>query len=363
MKKTQNQRVVAIIYGGKSCEHDVSVITACLAKGYFTGRQLSVYLAKDNRAYLVGNNWTPRAHLRNPLKNRAVFLTGEGAIGVFHGGRMKKIHVDVAVNCCHGVNGEDGCVAALCKLCGIPLVGSDIAPSAVAMDKTLSKTVLSQMGFPVLRGVSVKKEHAETFSTGDLRYPLIVKPALLGSSIGVSVAHGEEQLKAALSNAFTYCDKALVEEALTDFTELNCSVLRADGKVLASDVDRPVTANELLTFADKYIQNSAFQKPSDKVSEDLKKEVSRLATEIYEKLGFGGVIRVDFLYDNASGKLYVNEINSIPGSLSYGLWQNAFSRADFGEALTKQAVADYLKAQSFLYAFESSVLDGGGRKK
>ncbi len=358
----KQERTVAVIYGGKSCEHDVSIITACLAKGYFKGKLVSVYIDKQNRAFLAGNEWTPRDHLVKTPSVRVVFLTGEGALGIVRGKRLSKLHVDVAVNCCHGLNGEDGCVAALCQLAGIPLVGSDVASSAVAMNKSLCKQVLAQCGFPVVKGVELKTP-AEGAKAVGLGFPLIVKPSLLGSSIGVNVAHCKEELTNALDVAFRYCGSVLAEVALTDFSEFNCAAMRVDGKVQTSNVESPVTLNELLTFEDKYIENNAEKKSPATLTEELKGEVKRLTAEIYEKLGFAGVIRVDYLFDNATGKLYVNEINTTPGSLAFGLWQGQYSRTRYGEALVDEAIADYRQLQGYLYTFDSGVLDGAGGVK
>lgn len=358
------EQTVALIYGGKSCEHEISVITACLAKGYFGDKLVSVYLDKNNRAFVVGNDWTPHRHLTEKPKNRAVFLTGESAIAIVRGGRLVTVHVDVAVNCCHGLNGEDGCVAALCQMAGIPLVGSDVASSAVAMDKVLTKRMLDSFGFATVKGKEISKRDAAlaTDALSQLRYPLIVKPTLLGSSIGVKLAHSPDELDDALNNAFRYCPRVLVEEALTDFTELNCAAIRVHGEVVVSNVDEPTTVHELLTFSDKYISNTAKKKPP--VSSDTESDVRRITAEIYQKLNFGGVIRVDFLYDNTTGKLYVNEINTTPGSLAFGLWEGRFSRTAYGEALVSEAVADYRDLQSFTYTFSSGVLNGGnGIKK
>ena len=359
MKKS-NMRRIALIYGGKSVEHEISIITACLAKGYFDGELYSVYLDRNNRAFLAGNDWTPRQHLRQKLTKQVVFLTGERALGIVNGKRLTKIPIDVAVNCCHGLFGEDGCVAALCRMSDIPLVGSDVAASAVAMDKVLTKQLLTACGFPVVKGVCAVKGDLPDVT---LTYPLIVKPALLGSSIGVEVCHSQSELSPALERAFRYCGKVLVEEALTDFTEINCAAMRTQGKVKTSAVETPVTLNELLTFSDKYI-NGAYQKPAANLAQDVQTEASRLTAEIYEKLFFGGVIRVDYLLDNQTGKLYVNEINTTPGSLAFGLWEANYSRASYGQALTEQAIADNNEMQSFTYTFDSGVLNGaGGIKK
>lgn len=359
---------ILIVYGGKSCEHDISIITACLAKGYFKGNVMSVYFDKNNRPYLVGNNWTPRDHVTKKLTKGVTFMFGEGKIAVTKGKRIVATYqIDVAVNCCHGLSGEDGCIAALCQMAGIPLVGSDITSSAIAMDKTLTKKVLSQLGFPVVKGVEMVQADLDDLpqSVEGLRLPVIVKPAMLGSSIGVEVCHNMDELRMALARAFKYDGKVLCEEALTDFVELNCAAIRVKNKVETSVVDCPVTLHDILTFADKYIANEAYNKPPVNIADGVKKEVSTLTAEIYSKLNFSGVIRVDYLYDKTTGKLYVNEINTTPGSLAFGLWECKYSRTQYGEALVDQAIADYRELQQRTYTFDSGVLNGtnGVKKK
>ena len=355
-----------IIYGGKSCEHDISIITACLAKGYFEGNLYSVYIDKGNRCYLVPNDWTPKKHVEGKLNKTVVFKLGEGAIAVMRGRRViKTVPIDVAVNCCHGVNGEDGAIAALCQMSGIPLVGSDMASSAVAMDKALSKRVLNSFKIPTVKGVELKKGDVDKLQEKikKLKFPLIVKPCKLGSSIGVEICKVYEDLVEALTRAFRLDGKVLVEEALTDFIELNCAAIRVKGKVVTSVIDQPMTTHDILTFADKYVANEAYDRQPSPIDEKVASEVTRLTTLVYEKLGFGGVIRVDYLFDKATGKLYVNEINTTPGSLAFGLWEAKFSRTAYGEALVEQAIADYRELQSFVYDFDSGVLRGGNGVK
>ncbi|MCH5159531.1 MAG: ATP-grasp domain-containing protein [Clostridiales bacterium] len=358
---------VLIIYGGKSCEHDISIITACLARGYFDGNLVSAYLDKNNRCYLVPNDWTPKKHVEGKLNKTVVFKLGEGAICVMRGRRVvKTIPIDVAVNCCHGVNGEDGCIAALCQMSGIPLVGSDLASSAVAMDKALTKRVLNSFDIPTVKGVELTKSDLPQLKEriAELRFPLIIKPCKLGSSIGVEVCKAYEGLEEALMRAFKLDAKVLVEEALSDFTELNCAAMRVGGKVKLSVIDQPLTTHDILTFADKYVENEAYDRKPAPLDEKVASAVEQLTTLVYEKLGFGGVIRVDYLLDKANGKLYVNEINTTPGSLAYGLWEAKFSRTAYGEALVEQAIADYRELQIFVYDFDSGVLSGGnGIKK
>ena len=357
---------VLIIYGGKSCEHDISIITACLARGYFEGNLMSAYLDKSNRCFLVPNDWTPRRHVEGKLNKTVVFKLGESGIAVVKGKRvLKSIHIDVAVNCCHGVNGEDGAIAALTQLSGIPLVGSDIAASAIAMDKAITKRVLNSFRIPTVKGRELTKADLPQLKkrVADLRFPIIVKPCKLGSSIGVEVCKDYEELETALARAFKLDAKVLCEEALTDFTELNCAAMRVQGEVKLSVIDQPLTTHEILTFADKYVMNEAYEREPKKLDEKVASDVEKLTTEVYEKLGFNGVIRVDYLLDNATGKLYVNEINTTPGSLAYGLWELKYSRTAYGEALVEQAIADYRELQGFVYDFDSGVLSGGSGAK
>ena len=300
------------------------------------------------------------------MDKTVTFLNGSGAIAIVKGKRIvKTVPIDVAVNCCHGVNGEDGCIAALCQMSNIPLVGSGLLSSAVAMDKVATKRMLKSLGFPVVSGKQVTKGEQSLGKTlRGLRYPLIVKPATLGSSIGVEVAKDETQLQLALARAFRYDGTVLCEEALTDFAELNCAAFRRGDKVETSTVDTPITAHEILTFNDKYVDGGSFTRESQPIDEAVKAKVCKLTEQIYTKLNFSGVIRVDYLLDKTSGKLYVNEINTTPGSLAYGLWEYKYSRTQYGEALVEQAVADYREMQQRVFTFESGVLNAnGGIKK
>lgn len=353
---------VLVIYGGKSCEHDISVITACLAKGYFDGEIFGVYITKDNKCYLANNNLTPYGHTVEQWNTEVLFEFGKSQIALVKRGKSKihkRIHIDVAVNCCHGINGEEGAVASLCNYCNIPLVGSGVVPSAVAMDKVITKQVLQSLGLPVLDGFALNKEQYDCQGCA-VTFPVIVKPSILGSSIGVSVCNDEVQLKTALTTAFTYCDTVLVERALTNFGELNCSAMRANGVVQTSIVDCPTTENNYLTFDDKYMQSTG---KSTTTNDTLATAVKQLTAQIYRTLGFGGVIRVDYLLDNETNTLYVNEINTIPGSLAYPLWQGMYSRKEFGNALANQALDDYSRQESFCHEYSSGVLKGGHGKK
>ena len=358
---------VIIIYGGKSCEHDISIITACLAKGYFANNDVyCVYLSKDNVAYLVPNSFTPAMHVSCKLTQKVAFLTGERALGVLKRNRIaKRITVDVVVNCCHGAHGEDGTVAALCGLLNVPMVGSNVGSSAVAMDKILSKQVLNSLSLPTVAGFEVNKRNVESLSelVAGYSYPLIVKPNKLGSSIGVAVCRDLDELTHNLHQAVRYDDRVRVETALTNFCELNCAAIRVEYKVQISRVDVPVTQHDILTFEDKYVDGDVGAQSKPKVDDKIIERVKNITEQIYSSVGFSGVIRVDYLYENVTEQLYVNEINSIPGSLAYGLFSDVYAITDYGEALIKQAERDFAEQSKLTSSFDSSVLTSGGGTK
>lgn len=359
---------ILIIYGGQSCEHDISIITACLAKGYFDGQIISGYLDKQNRCFLVPNNLTPSKHMELKLNQQLLFCFGERRVAVCKGKKIKKyLNVDVVVNCCHGVCGEDGTIAGVCQLLDVPLVGSNMLSSAIAMDKIATKQALRTIGMPTVAGkrITLEQYQNSTYSTGNLGYPVIVKPNKLGSSIGITLCRDKLQLKQALEVAFRYDNVVLCEKALTDFYEINCSAMRVDGVVQTSEVDVPITANDLLTFEDKYVANGKSKLPTvtNDIDSDIVATVKRMTEQIYQQLGFSGVIRVDYLVDKTKNKIYVNEINSIPGSLAYGLWSKNYLAKTFGNILIAQAVADYQQNAGLEHTFTSSVLSGGINKK
>ena len=359
---------ILLVYGGKSCEHDISVITACLAKGYFDGNIISAYLTPENVCYLTPNNLTPKDHKNIDGKQQLCFLFGRKQVAVVQKNRIKKVlNIDVVVNCCHGRSGEDGAIAGLCELANLPCVGCDIVASSVTMDKIVTKQALVYEGLPTLPAVEVhgKFNEDDIVNIEKLGYPIAVKPATLGSSIGVTLCHNRAELTEGLETALTYDRRVLCEKGLTDFYELNCAAMRTRNGLETSDVERPFTTHEILTFADKYSSGEKGLKRNTDVDLDMCKRVQKLTAEIYDKFGLGGVVRIDYLVDNVSGKLFVNEINSVPGSLSYGLWQKKYTPKQFGGLLTEQALTEFADSEKLNRKYVSKVLDSSvvGRKK
>ncbi len=351
-----------VVYGGKSCEHDISIITACLAKGYFGGKVISAYLDGNNVCYLVPNSLTPGRHVGFKFKKQIAFLCGRKQIAVFRGKRMRIFDIDLVVNCCHGMCGEDGTVAALCALCNLPVVGSDVISSGVAMDKIFSKYAFSAIKIPSLPYVGLTKNQPSAVLE-KLNFPIIVKPATLGSSIGISLCNNAEELQKGLDLAFSYDKRVLCEKALTNFYEVNCSAMRVSDETITSAVERPVSTGDILSFSDKYLRGGKWAPQKQAVPEKVAAKVRQLTEKIYNNLSLSGVVRVDFLVDNETGKIFANEINSIPGSLAYGLWQNNYTPLEFGKVLSQQALMDFDAQNKLVRRFDSGVLTQSGISK
>ncbi len=357
---------ILLIYGAKSCEHDVSLISGCLAKGYFDGNLICAYLDQNNNCYLVPNNLTPIQHKQEKFDTTISFAMGQKCIYLHKGRRAKRVDIDVAVNCCHGVNGEDGAVAGILQMAGIPSVESGVIPSAICMDKYLSKLLFKGANLPVLDGVLLTREQFDCRFDQfvcTLNFPVIVKPTTLGSSIGVAIANDSEQLEKALQVAFSFDERVLVERALTNFFEVNCSAMTVDGKVVASQAESPVSSRQILTFFDKYLAGGKGFSPKSTVEQAYCEQAQQLTKQIYQLLDMQGVVRVDFIVDKQTGVMYVNEVNVVPGSLAYNLWSKQFEKHQFGKALVDSAIVKFAKRSSLTYRYNSTVLEAPSIKK
>lgn len=339
---------IAVIYGGKSCEHSISVITGVQVLNAISKNHSVTPIFIDNDGvWYTGKNLSDITVYKSAnLKLKKVFIKPYDTC--LYNDRGRKIcNIDCAVLCNHGANGEDGSLQGLLQLAGIPFTGSGVSASAVGMDKALMKKVFAVGKLPVLKCAEVKRPQFEknfvnTFErVKKLGFPIIVKPSSAGSSIGISIAHNEQELVTSLNVAFEWDNCAIAEQALTDFTELNCAVLGDGIESITSEIEQPLSWNEFLTFSDKYEKgkikgdDSGRKMPAD-IDEEMTALVKKTAVNAFNAIGASGVTRVDFLLDNKSGKLYVNEINTIPGSLSNYLF--AFSDIDF-ESLIERLIA------------------------
>ena len=366
---------IAIFFGGVSCEHDISVITGLLARenlNKLNYRVFPIYIDNDGAWYLAPLNYTGIRFGAefDPLNGftRVLFIPGDQTLYEINKKKHKIIDIiDCAVLCTHGVNGEDGSLPGLLQLCNIPCT-SGLFSAACSMDKVLMKEMfkalkIKQFAYTYFDKKEFKNNVDDVLksSVRKLGYPIIIKPANLGSSIGISVCHNLNELKFGIDAAFEYDNKVILEKAATDFIELNCSAVYSKNKILTSCVEQPVSYKEFLNFDEKYAagKNSGMQSCKRKLPADISleksEEIKSLTRKIYRHFNCKGVIRVDYIL--ADDTVYVNEINTIPGSLAYYLWE--YDKIPFKmllDILIEEAIEDFENFKSCSFAFESDVL-------
>lgn len=396
---------LGVMFGGKSVEHEISIISAIQAIGYINKEKyevIPIYITKGNEFY-VGEDIgkiESYTNLGNLLKN------SQRVVPVKDGNKVNLIkypqkmfqkgvydYIDIAFPVVHGTNVEDGTLQGYLNMLDIPFVGCDVISSAVGMDKYVMKTVLKDNNIPVLdcRLFSGKEYDSDSDLVADeiekaIGYPVIVKPVNLGSSIGISKAENREKLLQALDTAFSYASKVLVERAIENLKEINCSVLGDYEAAEASECEEPVNSGEILDFEQKYIGDSSAKGakggakasgskgmatlkrkiPAD-ISPEQRDVIRKMAVDAFKCLGCNGVSRIDFMMDTVTGEIWLNEINTIPGSLSFYLWEPL--GVPYTELLDKMialALKRERENENITYAFDSNVLQGvklgGGAK-
>jgi len=382
------KKVIAVMFGGRSVEHDVSVLTGlqfleALDPGKFEG--LPIYIDPLGQ-WWTGDALTNRKRypvevgtvkgltqltldLATPASGRPRFLAFQKGL---MGARQKEIPFDLIVPAIHGSNGEDGTLQGLLEFAGIPYTGCRTLGAATTMNKVFAKKTARAAGIQVLPELVIARPAKGTFlapetlkadlaaTLGDNAYPLIVKPMNLGSSVGVGKADDMDGLIAALMVAFRLDSEAIVEPFVTNLTEYNVAVRRSeDGKAVSSAIERPLRDAELLDFKNKYLASGTpggpklDSGPSEGMAslnralnpEELTTEqeafIRGSAEGIFDLLALAGSVRVDFLCNSKTGELWLNEVNTIPGSFAYFLWEAA------KEPLSFLALTDAIIAEGF----------------
>lgn len=337
---------VAVFFGGDSVEHEVSIISAVQAMTHLNREKYNVvpiYLAKDGQMYtsaLMFEIDSFRAADELLAKARTVTIYNNGN-GIFlksekkndFSGR-KPLKLDVALPIVHGTNCEDGSLQGYLETLRLPYAGCDVLASSVGMDKAIFKSVLRTAGIPVLDCIRFSARDFVEYTKNILQridtsigYPLIVKPVNLGSSIGISKVSAKDELKAAIDLAFSYSDSVLIERAVQNLREINCAVLGDANDCKASPCEEPFGSDEILSYEDKYLNSSKSKGMASlkrripaELPEDMTNTVKEYACRAFKAIGGHGVARIDFLMDNESKEVFVNEINTIPGSLAFYLW-------------------------------------------
>ncbi|KKQ95626.1 MAG: D-alanine-D-alanine ligase [Candidatus Woesebacteria bacterium GW2011_GWB1_43_14] len=370
MNKKKNK--VAVMFGGVSPEHEVSVITG-----------LQVVENIDRKVF------TPYAILLNKqgifeyykgLKNRRGYVKikpnavnfGRDKKGSFFqttGLLKEKIYIDAAYLAFHGGNGESGQLQGFLETLDIPYTSPNVESSVITMNKVITKQILSSNGISTVEGVSVrdediKKNVDEVIKNTKIKLPAIIKPAHLGSSIGINIAKTKVELKKYLLEASHIDPEILIEKLISNFEEYNISVRRIKGKIGASEVERPISKDQILSFTDKYQRGgkksggmaSLSRELPAKIDKILEEKLKKLAVEVFRLIRAKGMIRIDFMV--SADKIYVTEVNPIPGSMSYYLWEA--SGVSFREQITDlidQAIADFSEKQSKRVDYRSDIVE------
>jgi D-alanine-D-alanine ligase len=331
---------LGVIFGSRSVEHEVSIITACqLMRNVDTDKYLVVPLYIDKS----GKWWTGEAAGKiESYKNQE--LENPSGFEPYHFTPVPNIEhgIDVAIVCCHGTLGEDGTVQGLLELAGIPYQGPGVVGSAVSMDKIVTKQLMLASGFSVANFQWFTKEDwnvnkqrvikqlldPETQGSMRLSFPLFIKPANLGSSVGISKAKNEKELVESIEVALAFDRRVLVEQGLSDVMEVNVSVLGFT-QLEASVPEQPVSSGELLSYADKYEGGgkktggmaSLKRRIPAPIPKSLTEKLQQAAIEVAKICDCSGVIRIDFFVNLESDQIWVGELNTIPGSMSFYLWE------------------------------------------
>ena len=389
---------LGVIFGSRSCEHEVSIISGVqLARSADKNKYdiWPIYIARDGRWYtgeklLDIHTYTPFDPYAKGITRVTLDMTaGSGALisyeqekGLFAKGvvPVTVAKLDCVIPVMHGLHGEDGTLQGLLELANIPYSSTGVAGSAVGMDKIMMKQVFRGMGFPVLPDLFALRSEWRADPEAviarveeKLPYPVFCKPSCLGSSIGVSRADDRESLREALDLAFTYDRRVLIEEGLDHPIEVNCSVLGFDGEMKTSVTEMPTTSGgDLLDFADKYLAGSGSKGMASlkrvmpaPVGEQMIARIEDLSKRIFRALDCKGVVRIDYMLTK-DDELYITEINTIPGSMAFYLWQESgIPYARLIDRLVEYANRAFAEKNENDYAFTSDILNGvvlGGKK-
>ena len=349
---------VAVFFGGESIEHDISIITGVLTlnsidKSY---KICPIYVDKKGVFYTgeTLNNPDTYKNLDYKKLKKVTFICGDNKLYEISGKKLKPLmEIAVAINCMHGERGEDGCISSLLKLCKIPLASPDTFGSSLCINKSLTKIALKGLDVLYLPYLTVS-DSISAVSAEKLGYPLIVKPCTGGSSIGISEAKDRQGLEEAVNYALKYSDKVIIEPALENFIEINCACFKdADGNLIVSECEKPVGKSQVLTFEDKYL--GGLREFPAKIDKEVSDKIKKTTAKIYRELEFTGVIRIDYFVKGDD--VYVNEINTVPGSLAYYLFCK--NTVDFKKMLSEImefAMVSFNKNSCIKKTFDSGIL-------
>ena len=381
---------VGVIFGGETVEHEISIITAVQAMSFIDTTKYEVvpiYISKDRNWY-TGELLKDMSTYKNlsdvPMVAKEVTLTKKDdkfilqkKRGIFKGVANT---IDVAFPIVHGKGVEDGSLSGYLDTLGIPYVGPGVLGASLGQDKVVQKQVMKESGVPVVDYTWFydheyqDDEEAILKDIKKLGYPVIVKPARLGSSVGIEVAKNEKEAREAIEEAIKYDEKIVVEAMVKNLVEVDCAVLGNSEEMECSLIGEMLTDNDFLTFEDKYIgesggkkggakgnnggkvTTSGFKIPAD-LDKDLEEEIYKVSKQAFRCLNLKGVTRFDFLVDSKAKKVYVNEPNTIPGCLAFFFYTPKGKKyPQLLDELIKGAIKDYKDSKKKITSFDSNVL-------
>ena len=369
---------IGVIFGGKSVEHEISIISAIEAMSNIDQNKykvIPIYIDKDN-------TWYTGEHLKSILHYRDIALVKRYAKKVSLVKRDKSFIlesqgffkknlfvIDMVLPIGHGAFLEDGSLQGYLNMLGVPFVGSGVLASAIGQDKVIQKQLLEKNNIPVCKYIwfydfeyeKNKKEVQKKIDT--LKYPLYVKPSSLGSSIGITLVKEEKELDKAIKEAIKFDKKVIIEEQVKNVKEANISVLGNYEKQTVSEIEEINTNAEFYSFKEKYVEgynklNKKEEKSKPLISKEMMEDMRKYAVETFKKIGASGVARIDFLIDDKNKKIFVNEINTIPGDLSSYLWMaKKVNEKELIENLIKITIDETKKKNEKTYAFKGNLLE------
>lgn len=360
---------IGIIFGGNSVEHEISILSAIQANYAIDKNKYDVYniyMTKDGN-FWVGEKFNELETFKTDITKyyEVTFYSKKGKSYLKGVKRLPKKYrkpIDVILPIVHGKNVEDGSLAGYFNILNVPYAASDVLPSSIIQNKLFTKIFLKDINIPLVEYKSINFNEYKVDKESivekclELDLPLIVKPVSLGSSVGIKIANSKNELFEAIDYGFKYEDELIVEKKIGKFREFNQAVLELEDEYYPSLVEEVININPYLTFQDKYLPSETKKDIPANISDDLKSEITKISLEVVKQLGTRGVIRIDYIYDLEEEKLYLNEVNAIPGSLSYYLFEENLSFPNLIDEMIKVALKNHYKRSLKLNSFKSNVL-------
>lgn len=376
---------VGVIFGGVSVEHEVSIISAVQAMKQIDEEKyevIPIYIGKDREWYtgkLLKNIevFSDLDLMKKYASNVVLYNKKDDFVLVKKKGFKRVVdYVDLILPIVHGTNVEDGTLQGYLEMIGIPYVGSNVFAAAIGQDKVFQKQIFSSSNIPVSDYIwffdyEYKENEEEILKKiKKLGYPVMVKPARLGSSVGISKVKSEKDIKEALEEAIKYDKKILVEKVVENLIEVNCSVLGNYQSMEASELEEVMGVDEFLSYRDKYLGDGGKKTGGSskgmastnrilpaRLDEKMTNEVKELSKKAFKVLNASGVVRIDYLIDKKTNKIYLNEVNTIPGSLSFYLWEAGGK--PYKELLTEMialGIKTYKRKKNKVFSFDTNIL-------